>query len=638
MSDMDEDDIAIDDPRRANHNALERKRRIFQKDRLQELKRCVPFIKDAKSSTVEILQKSTEYIAYLRSKQTEQDAQLQSMRAIQKYLVDKLRECTNGAVTLPDIPLAPILVPPPAVVFTEPEEQDDSPPPQRERTNSRSQRTRSSISTSSALSAMTMNDTHPTPPMPTSRTDTPLFVGDGIGSGSSSRSSSSASNVSSMATASSIATVNGGDAANSLSKKRRHEPETASFDSAQHAQQQQIHAQREKTRVQMQQQGRPRRNTDGGAMHQQPAPPTSEFLAPSQVPPARRNSRSSQSGDNTVFPAPTITGTPAITVNGAPTSSTPTSDVQLFADFCNTVRRNSVSGPLPAHEMPFHSNPVHQQPKRERLSESDDGRPDGSASRPGAAPILPGPGSGAFYQGPIGGSYEGMPDNEYSGRIRANTYNGAVPPAPGFSPFQPYYSQMHPHAPHGQPMYPYQGMQQVPHPYIQMQGLPPSAAGGFLPSPYVKYPRTVQSSNGFVAPNNSVCEPADLMSHYAGSNSGSYFYQSVAPSSMKPSHSLSGFPHSANADGRRLQGHAEEADEDDEDAESSSDGSEHNGRRNGNSSTSEDIRCVCGSTAWDGKFMLACDKCQKWLHGDCVNVRPRSVPKVWHCPSCASNA
>lgn len=52
-----------DDAKRANHNALERKRRIFQKERLLELKDCVPTIKkDEKSSTVEILQKATEYI------------------------------------------------------------------------------------------------------------------------------------------------------------------------------------------------------------------------------------------------------------------------------------------------------------------------------------------------------------------------------------------------------------------------------------------------------------------------------------------------------------------------------------------------------------------------------------------------
>ena len=57
--------LTSDDTRRANHNALERKRRIFQKDKLQELRERVPLITNDKASMVEILSQSTVYIHHL---------------------------------------------------------------------------------------------------------------------------------------------------------------------------------------------------------------------------------------------------------------------------------------------------------------------------------------------------------------------------------------------------------------------------------------------------------------------------------------------------------------------------------------------------------------------------------------------
>ena len=61
-----------DDAKRANHNALERKRRVFQKDKLQELREHVPIVTSNKASMVEILQKATVYIHHLQKVSTQQ--------------------------------------------------------------------------------------------------------------------------------------------------------------------------------------------------------------------------------------------------------------------------------------------------------------------------------------------------------------------------------------------------------------------------------------------------------------------------------------------------------------------------------------------------------------------------------------
>mmetsp|Transcript_5259 Transcript_5259/g.7657 ORF Transcript_5259/g.7657 Transcript_5259/m.7657 type:complete len:594 (+) Transcript_5259:1165-2946(+) len=46
--------------------------------------------------------------------------------------------------------------------------------------------------------------------------------------------------------------------------------------------------------------------------------------------------------------------------------------------------------------------------------------------------------------------------------------------------------------------------------------------------------------------------------------------------------------------------------------------------------------CHCGG-ANDGRFMLCCDKCDKWFHGDCVNVQEEDSIKItnWICPDCS---
>ena len=51
----------------------------------------------------------------------------------------------------------------------------------------------------------------------------------------------------------------------------------------------------------------------------------------------------------------------------------------------------------------------------------------------------------------------------------------------------------------------------------------------------------------------------------------------------------------------------------------------------------EQIHCICANPTTDyGLFMIACDKCALWYHGDCVGVGPTSIADggFWHCFKC----
>ena len=45
--------------------------------------------------------------------------------------------------------------------------------------------------------------------------------------------------------------------------------------------------------------------------------------------------------------------------------------------------------------------------------------------------------------------------------------------------------------------------------------------------------------------------------------------------------------------------------------------------------------CLCGGPS-DGRFMIGCDKCDKWFHGSCVDVDGDEEDKLdhWLCPTC----
>ncbi|RDA94379.1 hypothetical protein CP533_3814 [Ophiocordyceps camponoti-saundersi (nom. inval.)] len=57
----------------------------------------------------------------------------------------------------------------------------------------------------------------------------------------------------------------------------------------------------------------------------------------------------------------------------------------------------------------------------------------------------------------------------------------------------------------------------------------------------------------------------------------------------------------------------------------------------GSSHGGNGVRCVCDDTSADEAdgFMLQCQSCEMWLHGKCINVTRRSVPRVYICCYCA---
>lgn len=81
----------MDDLKRANHNALERKRRIHQKEKLQELRLSVPELRDSKPSTVDILLKSADHIGHLRVRHDTHEKEIQALHELNRSLMERLR-------------------------------------------------------------------------------------------------------------------------------------------------------------------------------------------------------------------------------------------------------------------------------------------------------------------------------------------------------------------------------------------------------------------------------------------------------------------------------------------------------------------------------------------------------------------
>jgi len=62
--------------------------------------------------------------------------------------------------------------------------------------------------------------------------------------------------------------------------------------------------------------------------------------------------------------------------------------------------------------------------------------------------------------------------------------------------------------------------------------------------------------------------------------------------------------------------------------------------RSGAPGRSKRLYCFC-LTPEDGQFMIACDSCNEWFHGQCVGISPDQKQKTklaeWQCPSCTFN-
>ncbi|XP_026289475.1 CXXC-type zinc finger protein 1-like [Frankliniella occidentalis] len=44
--------------------------------------------------------------------------------------------------------------------------------------------------------------------------------------------------------------------------------------------------------------------------------------------------------------------------------------------------------------------------------------------------------------------------------------------------------------------------------------------------------------------------------------------------------------------------------------------------------------CMCRKPA-GSRFMIGCDNCDEWFHGNCIGVSPKQkLPDKWCCPKC----
>jgi cohesin loading factor subunit SCC2 len=56
---------------------------------------------------------------------------------------------------------------------------------------------------------------------------------------------------------------------------------------------------------------------------------------------------------------------------------------------------------------------------------------------------------------------------------------------------------------------------------------------------------------------------------------------------------------------------------------------------NDSNSTIQHLGCYCGETEFVGDtFMVKCDRCRTWYHGDCIGVSRDTLPEKWLCDGC----
>ena len=61
-------------------------------------------------------------------------------------------------------------------------------------------------------------------------------------------------------------------------------------------------------------------------------------------------------------------------------------------------------------------------------------------------------------------------------------------------------------------------------------------------------------------------------------------------------------------------------------------------RKNKNTKNSiQHLNCYCNETEFGDKFMLKCDRCKAWFHGECIGVSQDDVPEKWLCDGCQFN-
>lgn len=127
MSDDDRDDRDLDmdsdeegsgmgsgggQDKRAHHNALERKRRDHIKDSFTGLKDAVPSLQSRqgdKCSRAQILKKASEYIAFMRRKNSSHSSDIEDLKRQNQHLETQIKSLEKAKTTGHFTPAHPIL-------------------------------------------------------------------------------------------------------------------------------------------------------------------------------------------------------------------------------------------------------------------------------------------------------------------------------------------------------------------------------------------------------------------------------------------------------------------------------------------------------------------------------------------------
>jgi len=91
--------IALDDEKRAHHNALERKRRDHIKDSFTGLKDAIPSLQGDKTSRAQILKKASEYISFMRRKNSTHSNDIEDLKRQNQHLENQIRTLEKAKAT-----------------------------------------------------------------------------------------------------------------------------------------------------------------------------------------------------------------------------------------------------------------------------------------------------------------------------------------------------------------------------------------------------------------------------------------------------------------------------------------------------------------------------------------------------------
>eukprot|EP00088_Acartia_fossae_P017302 TRINITY_DN19801_c0_g1_i1.p1 TRINITY_DN19801_c0_g1~~TRINITY_DN19801_c0_g1_i1.p1 ORF type:complete len:143 (+),score=31.36 TRINITY_DN19801_c0_g1_i1:33-461(+) len=86
-----ESGLSTEDGKRAHHNALERKRRDHIKDSFTGLKESIPTLQGDKTSRAQILKKASEYIAFMRKKNSTHANDIDDLRRQNQHLENQIK-------------------------------------------------------------------------------------------------------------------------------------------------------------------------------------------------------------------------------------------------------------------------------------------------------------------------------------------------------------------------------------------------------------------------------------------------------------------------------------------------------------------------------------------------------------------